>query len=386
MLATGGGIGSDKLLLQIQRLCEQFPMTHFLGILAFDLARVRTSAEYCRELGISLNGMHKVGTAHEALSKLESLLKDAEANNPGCLAAKHENGSSSGSPAIGTPPRQDTGPGVSAKGQGREGGGRRADLSKVAQKNRKSTSAGAMSGQSLSVTDARYSAYEEVVTKFYQDGVCVPGMGLTDVQVEECREAVEQYYNDVKFTIQQKQLQHELEAHGWETFKLRCPGRYDMNVPDLDTEKFKFLREEAPWMDAVHAILGRDCKLHHMGVMLSQPNSQVCVNRYCECMRSNRVVDLCLLMLISQVQNWHSDGDHLSEDEHLTPYAVNVFVPLVDMDASLGPTEFVPTTHLLFNYDPMQRIEPVTFCTKAGQCLLFDYRVKHRGLGNWAAI
>ena len=36
-----------------------------------------------------------------------------------------------------------------------------------------------------------------------------------------------------------------------------------------------------------------------------------------------------------------------SEDEHLPAYAVNVFVPLVDMDASLGPTEFVPTTHLL---------------------------------------
>ena len=24
--------------------------------------------------------------------------------------------------------------------------------------------------------------------------------------------------------------QSELEAHGWETFKLRCPGRYDMQV------------------------------------------------------------------------------------------------------------------------------------------------------------
>jgi len=41
-------------------------------------------------------------------------------------------------------------------------------------------------------------------------------------------------------------------------------------------------------------------------------------------------------------------------------------------------TEFIPTTHLLCNYDPMQKIEPVTFCTGAGQCLMFDYRVKHR--------
>jgi len=174
--------------------------------------------------------------------------------------------------------------------------------------------------------------------------------------------------------------QSELEAHGWETFKLRCPGRYDMQVPDLDLDSFKFLREDAPWMDAVHAILGSDCKLHYMGCMLSQPQSAC--------------------------QQWHSDGDHLrcrhprdpalpqprgaherapahtmreqkaiddeggrvegSEDEHLPAYAVNVFVPLVDMDASLGPTEFVPTTHLLFNYDPMEKIEPVTFCTRAG--------------------
>ena len=36
-------------------------------------------------------------------------------------------------------------------------------------------------------------------------------------------------------------------------------------VPELAQEEFKFLREDAPWMDAVHAILGSDCKLHYMG-------------------------------------------------------------------------------------------------------------------------
>lgn len=58
-----------------------------------------------------------------------------------------------------------------------------------------------------------------------------------------------------------------------------------MQVPDLDLDSFKFLREDAPWMDAVHAILGSDCKLHYMGCMLSQPQSAC--------------------------QQWHSDGDHL---------------------------------------------------------------------------
>jgi hypothetical protein len=48
-------------------------------------------------------------------------------------------------------------------------------------------------------------------------------------------------------------------------------------VPELEQDKFKFLREEAPWMDAVHAILGEDCKLHYMGCMLSQVPVWVCM-------------------------------------------------------------------------------------------------------------
>ena len=38
----------------------------------------------------------------------------------------------------------------------------------------------------------RYAKYEEVVTQFYQEGVCVPkDTGLTESQVESVKEAVE---------------------------------------------------------------------------------------------------------------------------------------------------------------------------------------------------
>jgi hypothetical protein len=330
MLATGGGIGSDKLLLQIQRLCEQFPMTHFLGVLAFDLARVRTSAEYCRENGISLNGMHQVATAREALERLDALL-DANKNGAGSASGAstavtaspqaEANATGGGGGPVRGPVAQTSrfairGPGQESQqpasssgkdaGAGGKPGGKSGGNGKSGSK--KHVAASAMSGKFE--FDPRYKEYEEIVTQFYQEGVCVPkDNGLTETQVESVKEAVERYYNDVKFTIQQKQLQSELEAHGWETFKLRCPGRYDMQVPDLEDQRFKFLREDAPWMDAVHAILGSDCKLHYMGCMLSQPNSSC--------------------------QHWHSDGDHLSDDEHLPAYAVNVFVPLIDMDPSL---------------------------------------------------
>ena len=44
--------------------------------------------------------------------------------------------------------------------------------------------------------------------------------------------------------------------------------------------------------------------------------------------------------IINMQQDWHSDGDHQSEREHLPPYAVNIFVPLVDIfDKKKGPTE-----------------------------------------------
>ena len=45
-----------------------------------------------------------------------------------------------------------------------------------------------------------------------------------------------------------------------DNFSVRCA-----QVPELEQDEFKFLRQDAPWMDAVHAVLGSDCKLHYMG-------------------------------------------------------------------------------------------------------------------------
>jgi len=339
MVATGGGVGSGPLLLQIQRLCEQFPMTHFLGALSVDLARVRALAQAARDEGISLNGMHQVSTPEEAAQKLNAMLLDLQARREGNVC-----------PDGGVPAALGVSGAASYAAQV-AGGARGAGEHRSAEAAEAAVAAPAVPGLL-----PRYQKYEEVVTRFYQEGLCRPGISLTPGQVEMCRDAVTSYYNRVRYTIQTLQLHDELEGKGWSEFKLRCPGRYDMQVPALDSPDFDFLRGDAPWMEAVRAILGEECRLTVMGCMLSQPGSQT--------------------------QQWHSDGDHLSEHEHLPPYAVNVFVPLVDVDASLGPTEFVPTTHLLFNYDPALPVPSVTIPTPAGECLLFDYRVKHRGLGN----
>jgi hypothetical protein len=102
-------------------------------------------------------------------------------------------------------------------------------------------------------------------------------------------------------------------------------------------------------------------------------------------------------------QNWHSDGPpvSLTSDEQL-PYAVNVFVPLVDVNPSNG-THFVRGSHRptkmatkksqgehsaarLCAASPADLVKiaasSVIPTVSVGSALLFDYRVVHRGLPN----
>lgn len=44
----------------------------------------------------------------------------------------------------------------------------------------------------------------------------------------------------------------------------------------------------------------------------------------------------------AEAQGWHSDGPHVSVNEYLPCHVLNVFVPLVDVDDTNGPTEFRP--------------------------------------------
>ena len=75
-------------------------------------------------------------------------------------------------------------------------------------------------------------------------------------------------------------------------------------------------------------------------------------------------------------QPWHSDGDHVHDEFHLPPHALNVFLPLVDCGVRNGATEFAPRTHLDWRADA----RPVVVEAAAGDAIVFDWRLKHRGL------
>jgi hypothetical protein len=50
------------------------------------------------------------------------------------------------------------------------------------------------------------------------------------------------------------QLEEDLAAEGFKTFKCRGPLRYDLQVPSLD--HFPEFADEAPWLPLVESILG----------------------------------------------------------------------------------------------------------------------------------
>jgi hypothetical protein len=86
------------------------------------------------------------------------------------------------------------------------------------------------------------------------------------------------------------------------------------------------------------------------------------------------------------MQHVHRDHYQLFEEfaqigPALPLYAVNVSVPLIDIDQTMGPTGIWPGSHRSASIDP----EPggmVSIPLLRGDCLLIDYRTLHAGLPN----
>ena len=73
-------------------------------------------------------------------------------------------------------------------------------------------------------------------------------------------------------------------------------------------------------------------------------------------------------------QGWHRDGPKEG--------MMNVFCPLIDLKAELGPTEVWSSTHTDETSKQKEESNKVAPLLKRGQLLLMDYRTLHRGLGN----
>ena len=176
-------------------------------------------------------------------------------------------------------------------------------------------------------------------------------------QIDKCFAACMDHYDTVMRTVKARDLHRELQD-GFDVFRERGFGRYDMELPVFeDSTEFGFLTDmtKSPWMPVVKAILGDDALLIHKGCFLSMPGSAP--------------------------QVYHQDGVHLTTQTQRPCHAINVFIPLVDLTSRNGPTEFCLGSHIL-GLEGYDRDFVYTPTPKAGNPVIFDYRLGHRGLGN----
>ena len=179
---------------------------------------------------------------------------------------------------------------------------------------------------------------------------------MSNQHIDLCYDAAMDHYDKVMYTVKARALFAEL-ADGFDVLRERGRGRYDMELPVFESSVFSFLTslETAAWMPVVWQILGDDVTLIHKGVFLSMPGAEH--------------------------QNYHQDGPHLNSKIQLPCHAVNVFIPLVDLSARNGPTEFCLGSHIL-GFEDYDKANVSLPQVQAGTPIIFDYRLGHRGLAN----
>jgi ectoine hydroxylase-related dioxygenase (phytanoyl-CoA dioxygenase family) len=99
-------------------------------------------------------------------------------------------------------------------------------------------------------------------------------------------------------------------------------------------------------------------------------------------------------------QGWHADGDHLPgesdagwdelgwQNQLAYPYAICLFVPLVDLNEEIGYTQFWPGSHqhrALIGFGPVAKLTNSVWnasSCQAGDGIWYDYRLLHQGMPN----
>jgi hypothetical protein len=183
---------------------------------------------------------------------------------------------------------------------------------------------------------------------------------LSREQIQLCYDAAIEHFEKVMYTVKARDLFSEL-SDGFDLLRERGRGRYDMELPVFDESRFSFLTDltQTPWIEIVEQILGDEVVLIHKGVFLSNPGSET--------------------------QGYHQDGPHLSLHHQRPCHAINVFIPLIDLTARNGPTEFVLGSHFL-DYEGYDKNKVVIPQVTAGTPIIFDYRLGHRGLANTSDV
>jgi ectoine hydroxylase-related dioxygenase (phytanoyl-CoA dioxygenase family) len=206
----------------------------------------------------------------------------------------------------------------------------------------------------------------ELAAEFCQDGLCV----IEDAVPEEAlaavaRAALAEYRaaRELAGALRGPELGVGVKS-GFRELVQRQLGRFEFQLGPEAREALDAL-PVGPVLDVAARVLGGPPALASCSLVVSEPGAMD--------------------------QAWHVDGPHQRVDKHLGCHVLNAFLPLVDVERNMGPTQFRPASHLLTRDLARQfmlawaakQLRPVHApLLKRGSALLFDYRVLHRGLAN----
>jgi ectoine hydroxylase-related dioxygenase (phytanoyl-CoA dioxygenase family) len=189
-------------------------------------------------------------------------------------------------------------------------------------------------------------------------GVCAVCDAISPATLVDLQEAATARLDEVLKYRSQHYAAGTMGNGVWKELCCRDGDRFDVHYR-MSEAPFAALGTEGSWCAAVREILGADAKLLYTGQIVACG---------CDAIDADDEAN----------QKWHMDGDHLDEVLYLPCHCLTVFVPLVDLCADNGATEFSLGSH---KHECEDLGERVLECS-AGSAIIFDYRTLHRGTAN----
>ena len=193
--------------------------------------------------------------------------------------------------------------------------------------------------------------------------------GLVDTAITKVEESLQRYRPDI--------------CVGQDTFHFR-------EISSRSTQRFDLRMQD----DKTHAFV-------HRHLLETNPTAAAVLEQVLDCTATEMDFDVSVVYSKpgAGYQGWHADGDHhkgakdagLAEDgwrtELASPYAVCLFIPLIDLDEQVGYTQFWPASHRnrdLVGFGKVAELAEATFdgVCSVGDAVWYDYRLFHRGMPN----
>jgi len=229
-------------------------------------------------------------------------------------------------------------------------------------------------GRAAEKGTADIAVHEEtvVVRRFLDEGCVACTRAVESNIVKELLGNVYRFIDKVEaqFATAHAHIKYGEDAFAFKEIGSRGGKRFDALV-DLDAHEWKSLRmlahHGAPWLRMIHVMLPHGWNVH-VSVIYSQPGAKY--------------------------QEWHADGRHLDAQcdprtgtGQASPYGVCVFMPLIDLDYCTGFTQFFLKSHKTSSLIGFGEAAAMLQCAfdgilSAGESVLYDYRLLHRGMGN----